>query len=100
MHALVVAKKGRLGMTKISLSGWGTGSVSRTMKSTEKKNLSTLMMTSSTIPLGFMIDRSASCRITVVGFSFLNPVADTLNMVADLPRLPDLGVPYQFPSGR
>jgi hypothetical protein len=33
MHALPVAKKGHSRMIGISLSGWGTGSVSRTMKS-------------------------------------------------------------------
>jgi hypothetical protein len=73
MHALAVAKKGRSRMTGISFLGWGTGSMSRTMKSVGKKNLSTLMMTSSTIPLGFLIDQSASYRITVVGFSSSRP---------------------------
>jgi hypothetical protein len=50
IHALAVAKKGCPRMTEISLLGCGTGSVSRTMKSTGKKNLSNLMMTSSIIP--------------------------------------------------
>jgi hypothetical protein len=85
-------------MTEINFSRRGTGSVSRTMKSIGKKNLFTLMMTTSTITLGFLIDRLASCRISVVGFSSPRPSCDTLNMVVNLPRLLDLEVLYQFPS--
>jgi hypothetical protein len=51
-------------------------------------------------PSGFLIDRSASYRITVVGFSSLGQAADTLSMAKDSPQLQDQGVLYQFLSGR
>jgi hypothetical protein len=73
MHALAMAKKGRPPMTGIRFLGLGTGLVSSTMKSTGKKNLSTLMMASSTIPQGFLIDQSASFRIIVVRFNSPRP---------------------------
>ena len=43
------------------------------MKSIGKMNVSTLTSTSSIIPLGYLMDLSASCKDTVVGFASPNP---------------------------
>ena len=67
--ALPVARIGLPRIIGISLSS----SMSRTMKSSGKINLSTLTKTSSITPLGCFKDLSASWRVTVVGRASPNP---------------------------
>ena len=67
--ALPVAKKGLPRIIGISLSS----SMSNTMKSAGKMNLSTFTKTSSITPLGCFNDLSASWRVTVVGRASPNP---------------------------
>ena len=69
IKALPVAKKGLPRMRGTSLSS----SMSSTMKSTGKISLSTFTRTSSMMPLGCLMDRSASCSDTMVGFTSPTP---------------------------
>ena len=68
-RALLVAKNGLPSMIGISLSS----SISKIMKSAENMNFSTLINTSSIMPLGCLKDRSASCKVTISNLAFPNP---------------------------
>jgi len=69
MSTLPVARNGHPKMIGISSSS----SMSRIIKSVGNMNLSTLIRTSSTIPLGYVMDRFASCKEIVVGFGSCIP---------------------------
>ena len=67
--ALPVSRNGLLSMMGISLSS----SISNTMKSAGKINLSTFTSTSSITPRGCFNDLSSSCSVTVVGLASPKP---------------------------
>ena len=69
-----MAKNGLLRRIGISLSS----SMSKTMKFIGKINLSTLIETFLIMPLGYLRDLSASCRVRVVGLA--SPRSSFLNM--------------------
>ena len=69
MRALPVAKNGLPSMIGISLSS----SMFKIIKSGENMNLSTLISTSSIIPLGYLKDQSTSCKVTIVGLASPKP---------------------------
>ena len=69
INALLVARNGLPSMIGISLSS----SISETMKSAGKMNLSTLTITSSITPLGCFSDLSTNWGVIVVGRASPNP---------------------------
>ncbi|CAA0840555.1 Unknown protein, partial [Striga hermonthica] len=69
IKASPVARNGISRINGTSLSS----SISNTTKSTGNINLSILTSTSSTIPLGYVIERSANCKFTVDGFTSPSP---------------------------
>ena len=73
MRALDVARNGRPKITGIWPLGLATGSVSKIIKYIGKTKSPTLIKTSSIIPLGTFMDRSANCNLTFVGFSSPKP---------------------------
>ena len=70
--SIIVLPVARNGLPKMRGTSWSS-SMSKTMKSIGKMNLSTLTKTSSTIPLGYVIDLSANYRDTLVGLGSSNP---------------------------
>jgi len=73
IRAFEVVRKGQPRMTDICASQLVIDPVYRTTKSTGYMNSPTLIKTSSTKPLGALVERSVNWKIILVGFNSPNP---------------------------